>query len=135
MRDHLEWKVIAACSSAGIMMGTLSLFGLTGGIELVLWTAVALVSAFAVARRTSARLFLHGLFIGLLCGAGNAAVQVLFFGLYVEHNPAAAAELRHFSGTLTPQLFLLLTAVPVGAVYGAVIGSLSAAAARFHHPK
>lgn len=116
-------------------MGTASLFGFTQNYELLLWIAIALASALLIARTTTHKIFLHGIFSGIGMGLSNAMVQIAFFSLYVQHNPHAASELEHFTNTFSPQWFLFISSPFVGGIYGSLIGALSVAAAKFHHPK
>ncbi len=62
-------------------------------------------------------------------------VQIAFFSLYVKHNPHAVSGLVHFTDALTPQWFLFISSPFVGGIYGSLIGALSVAASKFHHPK
>lgn len=131
----MKWSAIILFSCTGACMGALSLFGYTANTELILWTVIALIAAIFVARITTNKIFLHGVFIGIGSGIANAGVQILFFGLFVRNNQFAAAELRHFSSVLSPQMFILLSSPVIGGVYGLIIGALSVAASKFHHPK
>lgn len=131
----MKWSTIFLLSLSGACMGAFSLYGYTANRELVLWTVIALGAAFSVARATSDKVFLHGVLSGMGIGILSATVQVVFFETYVHHNQFAASELRHFSEGFSPQLFLILSSPVVGGFYGLIIGALSIAAAKFHHPK
>lgn len=119
----------------GILMGTASLFGYTQNFELLLWIVIALVTAVFIARTTTHKIFLHGILAGIGMGLSNTIVQIAFFSLYVQHNPHAASELEIFTKTLSPQWFLLISSPFIGGIYGSLIGAVSVAAAKFHHPK
>ncbi|MFA6470368.1 MAG: hypothetical protein WCW35_15850 [Bacteroidota bacterium] len=131
----MKWTSIYFFSLFGVLMGTASLFGFTQNIELPLWIVIALITAVLIARSTTHKMFLHGVLAGLGIGVSNAVVQIAFFTMYMQNNPNAASELEHFSSTFTPQWFLFISSPIVGGIYGALIGALSVAAAKFHHPK
>ena len=116
-------------------MGTASLFGYTQNIELLLWIIIALVSAVLIARITTHKIFLHGMLAGIGMGLSNIMVQITFYSLYVKNNPHTVTDLEQFAEVLTPQWFLFISSPFVGAMYGSLIGALSVAAAKFHHPK
>ncbi len=131
----MKWTNIYFFSLFGLLMGTASLFGYTQNYELPLWIAIALVSAVVIARTTTHKIFLHGVLAGIGMGLSTAMVQIAFFALYVKHNPHAASELEHFTNVFSPQWFLFISSPFVGGMYGALIGALSVAASKFHHPK
>lgn len=131
----MKWTHLFSLSLIGAGMGIMSLFGITQQIELALWVIIALATAFFIARTTSHKVFLHGVLAGIGMGLFSAAVQSLFFDLYAEHNQIGAAEIRNFSFGYPPPLFIILTSPLIGGLYGLVIGALSLAASKFHHPK
>jgi hypothetical protein len=133
--NPLKWTNIYFFSLFGLLMGTASLFGYTQNYELLLWIAIALASALLIARTTTHKIFLHGVLAGVGMGLSNAMVQISFFSLYVQHNSHAAAELEHFTNAFSPQWFLFVSSPFVGGMYGSLIGALSVAASKFHHPK
>ncbi|MHB1051303.1 MAG: hypothetical protein ACYC09_14585 [Bacteroidota bacterium] len=131
----MKWMTILLLSLVGVCMGGVSLFGYTQQIELILWTIIALATAFFIARTTSHNIFVHGFLAGLGMGILNAAVQAVGFSLYAQYNEFAAAEIKNFSSGMSPRLFIMLSSLFIGGIYGSVIGALSLAAAKFHHPK
>lgn len=131
----MKWTTILLASLSGACMGGVSLFGYTQNIELILWIIIALAAAFFIARTTTHGVFMHGFLAGLGMGVLNAAVQAAGFDLYAQHNEFAAAEIKNFSAGMSPRFFILLSSLLIGSLYGLVIGALSVAAAKFHHPK
>lgn len=118
-----------------MLMGTASLFGYTQSVELLLWILIALACALFIARITTYKIFLHGTLTGIGMGLSNAMVQIAFFSLYAKNNPRSAFDLEQITVYLSPQWFLFVSSPVVGGIYGALIGALSVAAAKFHHPK
>jgi hypothetical protein len=131
----MKWTHLLSLSLIGACMGGMALFGITQQIELALWMIIALATAFFIARTTSHKIFLHGVLAGIGMGVFSAAVQSVFFNLYTEYNQIGAAEIQSFSLGFPPPVFILLTSPVIGGLYGLVIGALSLAASKFHHPK
>ena len=131
----MKWTTILLLTLIGAVMGGVSLFGYTQRIELILWTIIALATAFFIARTTSHNIFVHGFLAGLGMGILNAAVQSVGFSIYAQYNEFAAAEIKNFSSGMSPRIFIMLSSLFIGGIYGLVIGALSLAASKFHHPK
>jgi len=131
----MNWKQIFTLSLSGLIMGTLSLFGLTRGIEPILWLLIALGSAWWLAKTTPSRVFLHGLFTGVLMGVGNSVMQSLFFDSYVASNPESAQAFQQIPGGLSPQIFVLMAGSIVGFLYGLLLGLFALLAAKFGKPQ
>lgn len=126
----MKWKLLLTVAVFGLIMGLLSLFGLTRGIEPFLWIAIALGAAWWLARTISAGGFLHGLFAGILMGIGNSIMQSLFIQSYLSSNPESAGAFDQIPGDLSPRLFVLLTGPLVGLIYGLFLGTLTLIAMR-----
>jgi hypothetical protein len=133
--NPLKWINIYFSSLFGMVMGIASLFGYTQNLELSLWIAIALISALLIARTTTHKIFLHGVLAGIGIGISNVMIQIAFFSLYAQNNSHTASELEHFTDMFSPQWFLFLSSPFVGGIYGSLIGALSVAASKFHHPK
>lgn len=133
--NAMNWRKIFTLSLPGPVMGTLSLFGLTRGIEPVLWLLVALGCAWWLAKTVPSRVFLHGLFVGLLMGIGNSVMQSLFFDSYMASNPESAQAFQQIPGGLSPRIFVLMAGSIVGFLYGLLLGLFALLAAKFGKPR
>ena len=131
----MNWKQVLTLSLSGLIMGTLSLFGLTRGIEPILWLLIALGYAWWLAKTIPSRVFLHGLFVGVLMGIGNSVMQSLFFDSYVTSNPESAQAFQQIPGGLSPQIFVLMAGSIVGFLYGLLLGLFALLAAKFGKPQ
>ena len=85
----MKWTLVAILSVPAFVMGSLSIFGLTQGIELFLWLGFAAGAAGLLAKYLESRLLIHTLLVGLLWGLVNGVLQSLFFPTYLANNPAA----------------------------------------------
>lgn len=118
-------------------MGIASVFGLTRGIEAVLWLVIAVVCAVVVVRRAAAKPFLHGFLIGLIGGSLAPLVQALLFSTYAASNPEVAeASLRQPlpDGMTLRMLFLIMTPL-VALMSGVALGGLTWAVERITRKK
>ena len=132
----MNWKLIGTLALSGVVMGVLSLFGLTRhGIEPTLWLLIALGSAFVISKRAPRLYFLHGLLVGVLIGVANGLVQVVGFDTYLAHNPEAAEALAKSPGGADARTLLLIASPLIGSAYGLVLGGIAFVFARSTRPK
>ena len=117
----MNWKAILALSAFGALMGTVSVFGYTQGIELSLWIIIAIISALILVQRVIQRLFLHSLSVGILDGIWVGIIQSLFFTTYMRNNPQMNEGFKEGAFQLTPE-FVLLSSPVIGLVYGLFVG-------------
>lgn len=123
-------RVVLSLSSVAILLGAATSFGLTQGLEWVLWVVIALFSAFLIAKRAPRRPVLNGFLVGLLCGILSAATQSLLFDSYIANNPSAAERLSRISMGLDPRSFILASGVIIGLAAGALFGVLALLASK-----
>ena len=122
----MRWNLLFYLSLFGIVMGVLSLLGLTHlPIEPLLWFFIALFSAYWIARNTTAKPFMQGLIAGALMGMFNSIIQSLFFEMYLSHNPMAEEGFRQIPGGIPVRLFPLMVGPGIGVAYGLVVGLFS----------
>jgi hypothetical protein len=126
----MNLRPILTLALSGLIIGLLSLFGLTRGIEPFLWLFIALGSAWWLAKSVASRPFLHGLFAGFLMGIGNSVMQSLFIDSYIASNPEAAQGLQQIPGNVSPRFFVLMVGPIIGMVYGLCLGLLTLLAIR-----
>jgi hypothetical protein len=131
----MKWNIVFLLSLAGAAMGIASLYGLTAHIEMEEWIVIALFTAYILSKQTTHKLFLHGVFIGIISGLAFSIIQTLFFSMYLKNNPSAATTFNTIFSDSDPKIFIVLTSPVIGGVYGVIIGAFSVAASRFHVPK
>jgi hypothetical protein len=108
-----------------MFMGVASLFGLTQGIEWLLWLLIAVCSAIVIAARERTRRFGTGFLAGLLDGIGNSIVQFFFFDVYLRNNPQVSGTFDQIPAGPDPALLVLLSGAFIGLLYGVSVGLLS----------
>ena len=118
----MNWKLIFGLAGFGVLMGILSLFGYTQGIEWLLWLVIAVICSVVIAKTVSGKFFLTGLLVGILDGVFNSIVQSVFFDAYLSHNPRAAEGFGPIPGGLDPRFFILIAGPFIGLLYGLVLG-------------
>lgn len=124
-------KLVLVLSTLGLLIGVLSLLGLTSGsvlalpLEFWLWMVSAAVTALALARQAGARFFRHGFATGLLAGLWPAILMALFFDAYMANNPVYAEEFSAAPAGLSAKAFFLISAPLRALVWGVVIGALT----------
>ena len=126
----MKWTLVAILSVPAFVMGSLSIFGLTQGIELFLWLGFAAGAAGLLAKYLESRLLIHTLLVGLLWGLVNGVLQSLFFPTYLANNPAARNELLEVT-FIEPHSFAILAGPIPGILTGFVIYVLTRAMRKF----
>ncbi len=121
----MNWKLIFGLAGFGVLMGLLSLFGYTQGIEWLLWLLIAVICSVFIGKMLSGKYFLTGLVVGLLDGILNSIVQSVFFDAYLSNNPKAAEGFGPIPGGLDPRIFVLIAGPFIGLLYGLVLGFLA----------
>ena len=116
----MNWKLIFFLSLFGIVMGLLSIFGFTRGIEWILWIVIAVICAAVISKKQSPKYFAHGLVTGLLDGVYNGIIQSAFYSMYLQNNPESIEGFRQ--SPVNPRFFVLLMGPLIGLIYGCVIG-------------
>jgi hypothetical protein len=123
-------SLILLLSLFGVVMGLLSLGGVTQGIEWFLWLVIAVLSAVPIAKRGGTSLFGTGFLVGLLDGIFNSIIQALFFEAYLANNQQMSVQMSQIPGDLDPRIFVMLAGPVIGAAYGTIIGLISMLARR-----
>jgi hypothetical protein len=121
----MNWPLILVLSLFGILMGLLSLFGLTHGIEWILWLIIAVISAAVLAKKVQTRLFVSGFLVGVCDGVFNSIIQSLFFGTYLLNNPQVAEQIDQIPAGIDGRFFSLLAGPFIGLIFGLVVGLLA----------
>ncbi len=119
-RSYIRWQVIAALLLVPLLMGVLSLFGLTQGIEPYLWLGFSALAGFILSRHEQQRLLIHAMIIGVLWGIANGAIQTTFFSQYLYSNPEMADEFRSVT-FMNPRALPVLGGVIPGLMTGMII--------------
>jgi hypothetical protein len=121
----MNWKIILLLSLFGVVMGIASLFGISQGVEWILWIIIAFASAFILSVNVTNKFFAHALFIGLLDGIYPSVIQLAFFDTYILNNPQLLEGFQQLPATVEPRLFVLVIGPFIGIVYGLFIGLIT----------
>jgi hypothetical protein len=127
----MNWKLVISLSSFGLAMGIGTVFVIPATVEPALWLVIFVVCAVAIAKRTEAKRFLHGLCVSLANSVWITAVHLAFFDTYLSSHPREAAMSASVS---SPRLMMLAMGPVVGLVSGLVLGLFAYVAGRFIKP-
>jgi hypothetical protein len=119
----MNWKLIFSLSLFGVIMGGLSLFGYTQhGVEPVLWLLFGLFIAYIIAKYAPKRVFMHGLWVGVMEGILKSIVTFAGWDLYTQHN-----DMESFNqpSLLTDNFMMLIIGIVIGSIYGIILGLIS----------
>jgi hypothetical protein len=121
----MNWTVIFFLSLPAIVMGILSLKGLTQNKELFLWLGLGALCIAYIFFYVHSHPFYHLFIIGLLWGILNSAVQSLFYQIYLTHNNKAAISYNKLAKSMNPRLAMLLIGIGTGTGIGIALGAVS----------
>lgn len=119
----MNWKLIFSLSLFGVVMGGLSLFGYTQhGVEPVLWLVSGLFISFLIAKYAPKRVFMHGLWVGIIEGILKSLITFAGWDLYTQNNNM---EMYGGPAPIAANFFTLILGIIIGAVYGIFLGLIS----------
>ena len=124
----MNWKLVLQLSMFGLAMGIATVFFIPSKIEPVFWVAIFLVCAYAIARTTATKRFLHGLALGIANSVWIATAHIVLFEHYLANHAQEAAMMRSMPLPDSPRLMMALMGLVAGVVSGVVIGLLALAA-------
>jgi hypothetical protein len=117
----MKWLLILTLSLFGGVMGFTSVSGLTQGIEWLLWLLIALCCAYVLSRKLQTNLFSSALIVGGVASTLNGLIQAMFLDTYLSNNLQTAEAFGQIPGGFDPRLFVVVTSMFFGLLYGAVI--------------
>lgn len=119
----MNWKTILSLSIFGIIMGLLSVYGISKGfIEFALWMVIAVISALAIERTTRDKLVTHGFLVGFLDGLFHGIVVSILADTYFMNRPEVLELYMQMGETIPVRFFPIIASVLTGIVYGLFIG-------------
>jgi hypothetical protein len=125
----MNWKLIFSLSLFGVIMGGLSLFGYTQhGVEPVLWLLSGLFIAYIIAKYAPKRVFMHGLWVGVIEGIMKSVITFAGWDLYIQNN-----DMQAFTepAPLAANFFTLIMGIVIGGIYGIILGLISVVFRKF----
>jgi hypothetical protein len=123
-------KLVLLLSLFGLAMAIATVFVVPSSVEPVLWLAIFLICAYAIAKGAPGKLFLHGLLLGIMNSVWVTAAHVLLFDTYLAHHAREAEMIRGMPMPISPRLMMACVGPVIGVLSGVVIGLLSMAMGR-----
>ena len=121
----MDWYTIILLSSPSLVMGLLSLKGLTQGKELVIWFSLGFLCIAYIYFFIQGYPFFHLFLIGLFWGIINSSIQTIYYQTYIANNPRAAISYNKVSKKLNPRFVMILIGIGTGIATGLLFGSIS----------
>ena len=121
----MDWYTIIILSSPSLIMGLLSLKGITQGKELLLWFSLGFLCVAYIYLFIPGHPFFHLFLIGLFWGVINSTIQTIFYPVYMANNPKAAESYSKIPKKLNPRLVMLFIGIATGVATGLLFGSIS----------
>lgn len=109
----------------GVVMGFATVYGLTQKNEFYYWLLIGVVTAFAISKITSEKIFVKSTVVGLFMGIFTGIIQYVMFNTYLENNPDSIDGFKEIPLSLAPQYVLLFSAPFTGIVFGLFIGLIA----------
>lgn len=113
----MQWKLLLALSTLGIVSGLIALFGWWAATGPYPYAICFMICTFFLAKKVETSHARHGLVLGLLIGAVEALVGQLFVNTYLANNLDQAEAYMWSFG-----LFFVLVGLISGVSYGTVLG-------------
>lgn len=121
----MNWKLIFQLSLFGLAMGIATVFVIPSKIEPAFWFGIFLFCAYAIAKFSPGRHFLHGLLLGLANSVWITAAHILLFDRYVAGHAQEAAMMQNPSVPLSPRAMMAIVGPVIGLISGVVLGLFS----------
>ncbi len=118
----LDGKLILALSLFGLAMGILTVYVIPSNVEPIVWLAIFLVCAYAIAKRAPGKFFLHGFCVSLLNAVWITGAHVLLVDTYLSRHANEAAMMAKMPMPDSPRAMMLMTGPIIGIVSGLVLG-------------
>ena len=129
----MSWKLVFGLSLFALAMGFATVFVVPPHIEPYVWLGIFVVSAVVIAKRARGKIFLHGLFVGLVNGVWVTGAHLALFDAYLARHPREAAMAAQMAAHLgaSPRVAMAVTGPVIGLVSGVVIGIFAYVASLF----
>ena len=90
--------------------------------------------AYAIARRSSSKHFLHGVFLGLANSVWITLCHIVFFSQYIATHAREAEMMKSMPAPDSPRLMMAAMGPVIGLISGVVIGLFAYIASKFVKP-
>jgi hypothetical protein len=127
----MNWKLVLQLSSFGLAMALGTVFFVPAAIEPVFWLLIFVTCAIVIAKKCTAKHFLHGLCVSLANCVWITSAHIALFQTYLAGHPQEAAMAAEMG---SPRLMMLLTGPIIGLVSGLVLGLFAWLASKLVKP-
>jgi hypothetical protein len=131
----MNWRLISQLSLFGLAMGIATVFVISSTVEPICWLIIFIISAYAIARRTVDRRFLHGVLTGLANSVWVTAAHMAFFDAYIANHAREAAVMSSMPLPTHPRVMMALTGPVIGLISGIILGIFALVASKFVRPR
>lgn len=130
----MNWKLTGLLSLFGLGMGIATVFVIPSKVEPLFWLVIFLICAYAIAKQSPGKHFLHGLVLGLANSVWITASHILFIDRYLAGHAREAAMMSTMPMYDEPKLMMAITGPIVGFVSGLILGLFAFVAGKIVKP-
>jgi hypothetical protein len=130
----MKWKLIGLLSLFGLAMGIATVFVIPSNVEPLFWLVIFVICAYAIAKQSSGKHFIHGLLLGLANSVWITASHILLFDRYLAGHAREAAMMSTMPMHDAPKLMMAITGPIVGFLSGLILGLFAFVAGKIVKP-
>ena len=130
----MNWKLIGLLSLFGLAMGIATVFVIPSNIEPICWLVIFIFCAYAIAKNSSGKHFLHGLLLGLANSVWITAAHILLFDQYLARHAREAAMMNSMPLSGSPKVMMGIVGPVVGLISGIILGLFAFVAGKLVKP-
>lgn len=132
----MNLKLLLQLSLFGLIMAFATVSLIPEKCEWIFWLVIFVFCAYVIAKVGTGKYFLHGLVLSIFNSVWLVAVHLIFFNSYTAHHPDMAKMTDNMGYFTThPRMFMLVTWLPFGVVFGIFQGLFAFIASKFVKPK
>ncbi len=134
----MNWKLIVKLSTFGLLLELASVYFGSSWVEPLLWLALYIYNAYAIAAGCRTRRFTNGLVLGLLNSVWITGAHELFLDRFLAHHPREAALVERFQVMIhgaSPRHIVAMTGPASGLFWGIVVGVFAVIGGMMMKPK
>ncbi|PWT96282.1 MAG: hypothetical protein C5B55_00195 [Blastocatellia bacterium] len=126
----MNWRLIFLLSTFGVLMAIASVFGMTRGIEPLLWLLIFVLYAWWIVKNCRRLYFLHAFMASVINGIWISIIHAAFFSTYTRHNPEVVEKFKTLPPGVNLRVLMLAIGPLLGAIFGVIAGLFAIVAAR-----
>lgn len=130
----MNLKLDLQLSLFGLIMAFATVSLIPEKAEWVFWLFIFVFCAYVIARVCNSHYFLNGFLVSIFNSIWIGVVHLLFFASYTAHHPEMATMSNIGYFTTHPRMFMVLTTLPFGAIFGIIQGIFCLVASKIFKP-